>query len=214
MLKLIESGPRKRRTGAEAAISAAIHAGLIGAFVYATAQTGEPILATSSTAQTITFAVPKAAAAAAPAAAPKRQPQPRLATQPSSASPAPVSEPVATEFSGMSAGAGVADGPGERGAYYDYEVGSVAAALGAGIRPRYPDALRQSGIDGRVEIEFVVDDRGRVDMSTVRVIESTHELFTHAVRRALSGMRFSPAKVNGVAVRQFVRLPVIFRIER
>jgi protein TonB len=82
------------------------------------------------------------------------------------------------------------------------------------MRPRYPENLRQAGIEGRVEIEFVVDERGRVDMNTVKVLESTHALFTAAVRNALAGMRFTPARVGGNPVRQFVRLPVVFKIER
>lgn len=212
-LRLLESHRRRQRTTREALASVTIHAALIAAFVYATAQSTEISLAPAQSFQPITFAVPRAAPAApAPAPAPKPRPVARARADNTAPTTPVVEEPVSTVGAGEGSAAGVGDSPGERGAYYDYEVGVSAAALGGGMRPRYPDALQRTGVEGRVEVEFVVDERGRVDMKSVRVIDSTHELFTRAVRNALGGMRFSPARINGVAVRQFVRLPVVFQI--
>ena len=77
-------------------------------------------------------------------------------------------------------------------------------------KPRYPESLRQAGIDGRVLVRFTVDTLGRVDMSSVQILESTHDLFTRAVRDALAGFRFKPPKsaasmcvAGGDAVRVF-----------
>ena len=214
MFKLLESSPRKHRSPREAAISLAVHSVLIAALVYATAKRGDVFMAPSGKIENITFAVPQTPKAAAPAPAPPRPAPPQPTREPTPAVTPPIEETGASDLANANVtGLAVGGSPGDRDAYYDYEVGIAAATLGGGIRPRYPEALRQSRVEGRVDVEFVVDERGRVDMRTVKVVESTHNLFTAAVRNALSGMRFSPGKVNGAPVRQYVRLPVIFRLE-
>ena len=80
--------------------------------------------------------------------------------------------------------------------------------------PRYPAALRQSGIDGRVLVRFVVDTAGRIDMASVQVLQSTHELFTRAVRDALAGFRFRPAEQGRHRVPALAEMPFEFRITR
>jgi protein TonB len=62
--------------------------------------------------------------------------------------------------------------------------------------------------------EFVIDSAGRPEMASFVAIESTHPLFTAAVRDALTRMRFAPAEVGGRKVRVRVRLPFEFRIGR
>lgn len=211
MFRLLESSPRKHRNPREAAVSVAVHAGLIAALIYATAQQGDVFMSPSGKIENITFAVPQAAKRAAPA--PPRQAPPRSTSQPTQAPAVPIAEAGASDIANANVTGLAVDGAGDRDAYYDYEVGMAAASLGGGIRPRYPEALRHQRLEGRVEVEFVVDERGRVDMRTVKVIESTHDLFTAAVQRALGGMRFSPAKMNGTPVRQYVRLPVVFKFQ-
>ena len=213
MFRLLESSPRKHRNPKEAAVSVAVHAGLIAALIYATAQQGDVFMSPSGKIENITFAVPQAATRAAPAPAPPRQAPPRPTAQLTQAPAMPIEEAGASNIANANVTGLAVDGAGERDAYYDYEVGMAAASLGGGIRPRYPETLRHQRLEGRVEVEFVVDERGRVDMRTVKVIESTHDLFTAAVQRALGGMRFSPAKMNGTPVRQYVRLPVVFKFQ-
>lgn len=84
----------------------------------------------------------------------------------------------------------------------------------ASSRPRYPESLRQAAIDGTVLVRFVVDTTGRVDMSSVAVIASTHDLFTRAVREALPGFRFKPAETGGHRVRALAEMPFEFQITR
>ena len=48
--------------------------------------------------------------------------------------------------------------------------------------PRYPDMLRSANVEGEVLAQFVVDTTGRADMSTFKVLKSTHDLFTNAVK--------------------------------
>jgi len=80
--------------------------------------------------------------------------------------------------------------------------------------PRYPEALRQAGLDGRVLVRFVVDTMGRIDMSSVRVVESTHELFTRAVRDILGNFRFRPAEVRSHRVPAMAEMPFEFQIRK
>ena len=86
------------------------------------------------------------------------------------------------------------------------------AIAGRGI-PRYPADLRATRIEGRVTASFVVDARGRAELATFRPIQSTHPGFTQAVREALSQMRFVPASIAGIAVRQRVQQAFEFRVD-
>ena len=79
--------------------------------------------------------------------------------------------------------------------------------------PVYPPRLSALGIEGHVHATFVVDATGRVDMSSVRVLESNDAEFTESVRVALAEMRFRPAKRSGRTVRQLVEQRFNFRIE-
>lgn len=80
--------------------------------------------------------------------------------------------------------------------------------------PRYPQLLRDAGIEGATIFRFVVDTLGRIEQGTVQVVESTHPAFALAVQAALSQMRFSPARVGERKVRQLVEFPLQFRLRR
>jgi protein TonB len=79
-------------------------------------------------------------------------------------------------------------------------------------RPRYPESLRSAGIEGRVLVEFTVDTLGRVDASSVKVLDSTHELFTKAAKDALSAFRFRPAEASGHKLSARAQMPFEFTI--
>jgi protein TonB len=81
-------------------------------------------------------------------------------------------------------------------------------------KPRYPEALRQAGIDGSVLIQFTVDTLGRVDMGSVKILKSTHDMFTDAVRQSLGAFRFKPAEVNGRRVPALAQMPFEFHLGR
>ena len=80
--------------------------------------------------------------------------------------------------------------------------------------PTYPDELRTKNVEGQVVAEWVVDTTGRADSASFRVVESTHPLFTRAVREVLPAMNFRPAELMGRRVRQLVRQQFRFVIER
>lgn len=76
--------------------------------------------------------------------------------------------------------------------------------------PRYPDMLRAGGIEGVVVAQFVVDTLGRVDPASVRILDSSHPLFSTAVINALPRLRFLPAEIGGRKVMQLVQQPFRF----
>ena len=78
------------------------------------------------------------------------------------------------------------------------------------VRPVFPDSLLRAAIGGRVVAEFVVDVSGEPNMSTFSAVQSTHAMFTEAVRNAVSAARFTPAWRGGKRVRQLVQLPFSF----
>ena len=92
------------------------------------------------------------------------------------------------------------------------EVPALAVA-GAGA-PRYPPNQRSAGAWGAVMMQFVVDTRGQADVTSVRVLFSTHADFTRSVLDALPRMRYIPARVSGCAIAGWVRQRFEFRLER
>ncbi len=90
----------------------------------------------------------------------------------------------------------------------------LQARILASGKPRYPESLRQAAIDGRVLVRFTVDTSGRIEMSSVSVLASTHDLFTRAVRDALPGFLFKPAELGGHRVRALAEMPFEFQITK
>jgi protein TonB len=85
---------------------------------------------------------------------------------------------------------------------------------GSCIQPRYPEILRQAGIEGRVLIEFVIDTLGRAERNSLRIINSQHQLFEAPAREAVLSCRFHPGKIQGRSVRVRVQQPINFQIAR
>ncbi|HEX9129121.1 MAG TPA: energy transducer TonB [Gemmatimonadaceae bacterium] len=80
--------------------------------------------------------------------------------------------------------------------------------------PRYPEVLRSSGVEGRVIAQFVVDEMGRAEGGSLRFVRSDNQLFEDAVRVAFVRMRFIPAEIGGMKVRQLVQMPFVFTLSR
>ena len=92
----------------------------------------------------------------------------------------------------------------------DRQVGLIPGAR----PPAYPEALRSTGIEGKVMVEFVVDERGQPVQGSIRVIQSDNDLFAYAVKVALGRLRFTPAEVAGKKVSQLVQMPFVFTLNR
>ena len=102
--------------------------------------------------------------------------------------------------------------PVENQTYFEYQVEKPVMAVNGSPTPRYPDILKSAGVEGEVVVAFVVDTTGRADVSSLKILKSTHELFSAAVRTALPTMRFLPAEVGGKKVKQLVQQPFVFNI--
>ena len=98
--------------------------------------------------------------------------------------------------------------------YFEFQVEKQVSPYPNQPAPRYPDMLRSANVEGEVLAQFVVDTSGRADMGTFKVLKSTHDLFTNAVRSALPNMRFYPAEVGGKHVKQLVQMPFQFNLTK
>ena len=125
-----------------------------------------------------------------------------------------------SQFMGEKRGPAVEEGRGKSAepaarpdnALFEYEVEKPVSQAPNSAVPAYPDILRQAGVEGSAIVSFVVDTTGRVDLTTFKVVHSTHELFSTAVRNALPRMRFIPAETSRGKVRQVVQQPFSFAI--
>ena len=98
--------------------------------------------------------------------------------------------------------------------YFEFQATKLASQIPATGNLRYPDLLRSAKVEGEVLAQFVVDREGKVEPGTFKVLKSNHDLFTKAVRAALPDMRFYPAEVRGVRVKQVVQQPFTFGLSR
>jgi protein TonB len=90
------------------------------------------------------------------------------------------------------------------------EPGFAPAMLIAQPTPRYPPVLQQIGLSGRVVLQFVVDTTGHVELTSIRVLESTHEGFEPPAREAVAAAIFRPARLGARPVRQLAQQGVRF----
>ena len=99
-----------------------------------------------------------------------------------------------------------------RRAYFDVEVDSTVERDSMSEGPAYPPELLAKNLNGYALASFVVDTNGRADPSTFVALESTHPAFAEAVRAALPRMKFRPAVMAGMHVRQLVQQRFSFRV--
>lgn len=78
----------------------------------------------------------------------------------------------------------------------------------------YPPLLRDAGITGQVQMKFVVNASGRVEATSVSVVNASHDQFGEASTKVVEKMRFKPAKVGGRAVPVLVQIPISWTLER
>ena len=104
--------------------------------------------------------------------------------------------------------------PAASGTFFEFQVEQPVHYASGSATPRYPSILKQAGVEGEVLASFVVDTMGRADVGSYKVLKTTHELFSNAVRDALPNMTFVPAMIRGRKVRQLVQTPFVFGIAR
>lgn len=84
----------------------------------------------------------------------------------------------------------------------------------SGPLPRYPEMLRQAGIEGSVMLEFVIDTTGRVEESSIKVLQSTNRAFEGPAKDVIRRSLYRPGRVRGQAVRVLVSQQIGFTIQR
>ncbi len=75
---------------------------------------------------------------------------------------------------------------------------------------RYPVIAKKAGIEGRVMLQFIIDEQGRVSES--KVVRGIGGGCEEEALRAFQTMRFRPGKQRGKPVKVKMSLPVTFRL--
>src|SRR3954462_11038997 len=231
--QLLESKAAKQKMAGGTMFSIVLHTVLIGGAVYATAKAG--VKDEKAKAEKIQFVEVKKE----PPKVPDEPPPPKevvVAPPPPKGFPvlrAPVkidihipeidlSKAVTNEadFSGKGVkggtGSGVVGGTGPvtNQTYFEFQVEKPAEMIQDGTKPKYPSVLESSGISGQVDAQFVVKSDGKADMDTFKVLKSTNELFTQAIKNYLPRSHFSPAQIGGKPVNQLVQQSFQFAVPR
>jgi protein TonB len=231
---LIESKPKRQRTTGGLIFSGIIHAVIGTAAVYGTLQAKEQL--EKPKAEKVEFVEMKKKEEPPP---PKEVPPPPKDVVMAPPPPkgfqvltAPVKVPDVlpdidlskkvtdeADFSGKGVAGGVAKGvvggtaPVTDQPYFEFQVEKQVAMI-PGQGPTYPEQLRSANVEGEVLAQFVVDTTGRYESGTFKVLKSTNEQFTNAVKNALPRMKFYPAEVGGRKVKQLVQQPFTFSLQK
>jgi periplasmic protein TonB len=234
---LIESKAQKQKRAGGYLASAVIHSLLITAAIYGTLHASEAL--EKPKAEKVEFVTVKKDEPPPPKETPKPPPPDVVMKAPPPKGfqvlTAPIKIPdvlpdidlskkVTNEedFSGKGVAGGVAKGVvggtptpvNENQTFFDFQVEKQVAPYPGNASPRYPDMLRSANVEGEVLAQFVVDTTGRADMSTFKILKSTHDLFTSAVKSALPNMKFYAAEVGGRKVKQLVQMPFQFNLTK
>lgn len=234
--QLIESKPKKQKMAGGTIFSLVFHGALIAAAVVLTARAG--IADDKTKAEKIQFVEMKKEAPK-----PKEPPPPPPKDVVVKAPPpkgfqvlqAPVNIPIKipdidlskkvtneADFSGKGVKGGAANGVAggtpqkidTNQTYFEFQVEKPVAQIPGTGAPRYPDALRSSGVEGEVQAQFVVTEDGKAEVGSFKVLKATNDLFANAVRTALPNMRFYAAEVGGHKVKQLVQQSFQFKLDR
>ena len=86
----------------------------------------------------------------------------------------------------------------------------IGGMAGLTRRVVYPDAAIQAGVQGKVFVQFVVDEEGMLTEPVC--VRSPSDLLCEAAIAAVMGSRFEPGTQRGEAVKVRFTLPVDFRL--
>lgn len=75
----------------------------------------------------------------------------------------------------------------------------------------YPAFAKETGIEGRVIVQFVVDEEGNVQNPTI--LKGVHKLLNEAAIEAIKKQQFEPGRQRGRPVKVQMELPVYFRLQ-
>lgn len=81
------------------------------------------------------------------------------------------------------------------------------------VQLSYPEPLRRAGINGTVEVEFVVGPDGKVENNSIEVIAASPPTLGEPAKRAVSNFKFKPGQVAGAPVRTKVAIPLVYKAQ-
>jgi protein TonB len=233
---LIESKPKKQRTAGGLIFSGFIHAVLIIAAVFGTLQAKEQL--EKPKAEKVEFVEMKKKDEPPP---PKEEPKPMPKDVVAAPPPpkgflvltAPIKVPDVlpdidltkkvtdeADFTGKGVAGGTSKGVvggtpvNTDQPYFEFQVEKQVSTAPGSPQPRYPEMLKSANIEGEVLAQFVVDTTGHAEMGTFKVLKSSHDGFTQAVKNVLPNMRFYPAEIGGRKVKQMVQQPFTFALTK
>jgi protein TonB len=229
---LIETKPKKPKTAKQLVLSVIVHAVAIGGAVYGTLEAKEAI--EKPKAEKVEFVEMKKEEPPPPETKPEPPPDVVAAPPPPKGFQvltAPIKIPDVlpdidltkkvtdeADFSGKGVAGGIAKGvvggtaPVADQTYFEFQVEKQVAQQNVTLR--YPDMLRSANVEGEVLAQFVVDTTGRVEPNSIKILKSSHDLFTNAVQQALRTARYYPAEIGGRKVKQLVQQPFNFTLTR
>jgi len=94
----------------------------------------------------------------------------------------------------------------------ELQVDSVAVRYENSAAPPYPESMLKRHIEGSVVVQYVVDTLGKADTTSFTVLFATHRDFVQSVKNTLPQMRFRPAIMASMKVKQLVQQPFAFKI--
>ena len=83
-----------------------------------------------------------------------------------------------------------------------------------GPEPVYPGALRQVGVEGWVQLRYIVSIDGHAEPGSVQSLQSSNPAFEAPAIEAIAHSHFRPARLRGSVVRQLVEQIVRFTVQR
>jgi protein TonB len=227
---LIESKPKRNRTGKQIALSAVLHVVVGYLAIIATANAAEQIKAINADTSLVFLKPPEP-----PPPPPPETPPPEAIV---TANPPPLGfqtvmppteipkdiPPVnlnerfnAADFSGKGVEGGIAtgvvggSGPVTGETFLQEQVDDPVQPLNI-PKPRYPPVLQQAGVSGFVDAQYVVDTLGHAEPVSWKVLRSSNAQFEAPAREAIMKGVFKPARIKGAAVRQLVQQSIKFNI--
>jgi len=225
---LESAGARLPGSGPSMLTSAVVHGGLVALATLAT-QVAPPVRVPPRDTTIFWVADPRPAAPARPGAValPRRPALPRtpmfaLPTTPAIPLPDP-GYPFTPDVPGTGdpwpgapgAGGDTTGGVvGAPGAVLDARLVQAPPVLLAHPPLRYPDVLRQAGIEGDVTVEAVLDTLGSVERGSLRIVRGAHALFDAEALAVVGASRYRPGRMGAQAVRVRILVPVRFALRR
>jgi protein TonB len=87
----------------------------------------------------------------------------------------------------------------------------IGGMAGLHANVRYPETARRAGVQGRVIVQFVVDEDGRVVDPVV--LAGRHPLLDKEALRVIQEARFTPGRQRGTPVKVRMSIPITFVLQ-